>query len=147
MLIRAATPDDCAALAALDAQGNPSPWSAAQFQTALNNRHDTVKLMEESGHLAGFIVWQTVLDESELHLIATAPACRRRGVATQLLAEWFQTASTQHVRRLLLEVRASNEAAQALYRKHGFSECGRRKNYYRLPEGGGEDAVWMEKLC
>ena len=147
MLIRAATPDDCAALAALDALGNPSPWSPAQFQTALDNRHDTVKLMEDNGHITGFIVWQTVFDESELHLIATAPAYRRRGIAAQLLAEWFQTTSIQHVQRLLLEVRAGNEAAQALYRKHGFSECGRRKNYYRLPEGGSEDALWMERLC
>ncbi|UOO81665.1 ribosomal protein S18-alanine N-acetyltransferase [Uruburuella testudinis] len=148
MIVRTARPEDCAALAALDAQCNPSPWSAAQFQTALNNRHSCVIIMETAAQTpAGFAVWQTLFDESELHLIATAPAQRRQGVAAQLLAEWFQTALSTGVRRCFLEVRASNLAAQALYRKHGFSECGRRRDYYPLPEGGREDAVWMEKIC
>ena len=135
------------ALAALDAQSNPSPWSAKQFQTALSNRCDTVLVLEQAEETAGFIVWQTVLDESELHLIATAEAFRRQGVASQLLAQWFQTASAQNVQRLLLEVRAGNLAAQALYAKYGFRECGRRSGYYSLPDGSREDAVWMEKIC
>ena len=97
--------------------------------------------------LAGFAVWQTLFDESELHLIATEPALRRQGLATQLLNEWFQTAAAENLQRLFLEVREGNLNAQALYRKHGFAECGRRRDYYPLPEGGREDAVWMEKIC
>lgn len=146
-MLRRAVAADCDVLARIDAAGNPSPWSAAQFQTALDSRHDEVWLIEQDGRIAGFVVWQTLFEESELHLIATAPECRRRGVAARLLAHWFQTASMQQVNRLFLEVRAGNEAAQALYRKHGFAECGRRKAYYRLPDGGSEDALWMEKLC
>ncbi len=147
-MIRVATAADCAALAALDAQCNPSPWSAAQFQTALTQPHDSVWLLQTPSHdIAGFAVWQTLFDESELHLIATAPALRRQGIAAQLLAAWFQTASAQGVRRFFLEVRAGNEAAQTLYRKHGFTECGRRRDYYPLPDGSREDALWMEKLC
>ena len=38
-------------------------------------------------------------------------------------------------------------AAIGLYRKYGFIETGRRKNYYPLPEGGYEDAILMEKPC
>ncbi|MBG8978627.1 ribosomal-protein-alanine N-acetyltransferase, partial [Neisseria meningitidis] len=38
-----------------------------------------------NGILSSFIVWQNLPDESELHLIATAPECRRRGVASALL--------------------------------------------------------------
>ncbi|MCI4054270.1 hypothetical protein MM710_39410, partial [Klebsiella pneumoniae] len=49
--------------------------------------------------------------------------------------------------RLLLEVRAGNTAAQALYAAHGFSIAGRRKNYYRATDGQTEDAVLMEKIC
>ena len=41
---------------------------------------------------------------------------------------------------LMLEVRAGNEPAIALYRKHGFVEVGRRKNYYEKPR---EDAILM----
>ena len=148
MKIRTAALEDCPALAALDARCNPSPWSAAQFQTALHSPHDYVVVLEGAGQtLAGFAVWQTLFDESELHLIATEPALRRQGLATQLLSEWFQTAAAENLQRLFLEVREGNLNAQALYRKHGFAECGRRRDYYPLPEGSREDAVWMEKIC
>ena len=148
MKIRTAALEDCPALAALDARCNPSPWLAAQFQTALHSPHDYVVVLEGAGQtLAGFAVWQTLFDESELHLIATEPALRRQGLATQLLNEWFQTAAAENLQRLFLEVREGNLNAQALYRKHGFAECGRRRDYYPLAEGGREDAVWMEKIC
>ena len=136
-----------AALAAIDRAGNPAPWSAAQFQTALNSRFDTVLLAERQSRPAAFIVWQTVADESELHLIATAPESRRLGLAAALMQCWFEAAAAQSVRRLLLEVRAANLPAQNLYRRHGFTECGRRRDYYSLPDGTREDAVLMEKPC
>ncbi|MCZ6831549.1 MAG: hypothetical protein O7F73_18545, partial [Gammaproteobacteria bacterium] len=44
--------------------------------------------------------------------------------------------------RCLLEVRCSNGGAIALYRKHGFTEDGVRKNYYPT-DGGREDALLM----
>ena len=55
----------------------------------------------------------------------------------------LQAAPAHGIQRILLEVRAGNAAAQALYRRNGFIECGRRKGYY----GGVEDAVLMEKTC
>ncbi len=42
----------------------------------------------------------------------------------------------------VLEVRASNLAAQALYARFGFRVAGRRKNYYRDPP---EDALVMTR--
>jgi ribosomal-protein-alanine acetyltransferase len=143
VIIRAATAADCADLAAADSRSNPSPWSENQFRSALDERFTTVLIAECGGKTAGFIVWQSVCGESELHLVATDPPYRRQGVAAQLLAQWFQTAFSEHAERLFLEVRAGNSAAQNLYRKFGFAECGRRKNYYPLPEGGYEDAVLM----
>lgn len=146
-MIRAAVKSDCALLAELDAVCNPSPWSAAQFESALDSRWDTIAVYETDGAINGFIVWQSVCGESELHLIATRPQQRGRGIASTLLSHWFQTASAQQLTRLFLEVRAGNDTAQRLYRRHGFTECGRRKNYYPLPQGGREDAVLMEKSC
>ena len=145
MIIRAATAADCADLAAADSRSNPSPWSENQFRSALDERFTTILIAECGGKTAGFIVWQSVCGESELHLVATDPPYRRQGVAAQLLAQWFQTAFSEHAEQLFLEVRAGNSAAQNLYRKFGFTECGRRKNYYPLPEGGYEDAVLMTR--
>lgn len=145
MKIRPAVAADSAFLADIDRCSNPSPWSAKQFQAAIDSRLDTVLVSEVEGAIAGFIVWQSVCDESELHLIATAPTYRQQGVAAALLLQWFQTASLQKITRLFLEVRASNQAAQNLYRKYGFQESGRRKAYYSLADGGREDAVLMDK--
>lgn len=147
MNIRAALATDCAALAAIDRACNPSPWSEKQFQTALNQTCGTVLLLEDSGAPAAFIVWQTVAGESELHLIATAPAARRQGYADALLQRWSADCAANGVTRLLLEVRESNAAAQALYRKHGFADMARRRGYYSLSDGAREDALIMEKIC
>lgn len=144
-MIRPATSADCAILAKIDALSNPSPWSAKQFESAIESRTETVLVSEADSCISGFIVWQSVCDESELHLIATAPEFRRQGIAAALLAQWFQTASAQHITRFFLEVRDSNQVAQTLYRKYGFAECGRRQDYYSLPDGRREDAVLMDK--
>lgn len=77
MIIRAATIADCADLAAADSRSNPSPWSENQFRSALDERFTTVLIAECSGKTAGFIVWQSVCGESELHLVATDPPCLR----------------------------------------------------------------------
>lgn len=146
MNIRRASPSDCAALAALDAVCNPSAWTQRQFESALVSLSEQVFLAEKDGGLAAFIVWQNLPDESELHLIATAPECRRQGIASALLEYWYAHLP-EGTQRLLLEVRAGNTAAQALYAAHGFTDAGRRKNYYRTADGKTEDAVLMEKIC
>mgnify|MGYP001105239865 CR=1 FL=1 len=68
-------------------------------------------------------------------------AARRHGVGDALL-DVFCRFGQAHLSFLTLEVRASNAPAIALYRKHGFQEAGRRKNYYDHPK---EDAIIMTK--
>lgn len=70
MNIRRASSDDCAALTAIDAAGNPSPWSERQFLEAVANPADTVCVCERGGEICGFAVWREICGESELHLIA-----------------------------------------------------------------------------
>ena len=145
-ILRPATAADCEILAAIDQAGNPSPWSATQFASALADKHTSVYLAESATEILGFIVWQQLFEEAELHLIATAPAARRQGIAAALMSLWLQHSAQNGVQRLILEVRAGNEAAQALYRRYGFAESGRRPGYYRTADGR-VDAVIMEKLC
>ena len=93
----------------------------------------------EDGALLGYAVLSTVLDEGNLDNIAVAPEARRRGVADALLSV-VTGFGREHLSRLMLEVRASNAPAIALYEKYGFAAVGRRKNYYDAPR---EDAVLM----
>lgn len=90
----------------------------------------------------GYVWLQTVLDEGYIGNVAVCRACRRRGIGDRLLQELDALAAEEKLRFLTLEVRAGNEPAKALYRKHGYAETGRRRDYYTAPR---EDAVLMTK--
>ncbi len=116
------------------------PWSEALFRAALENPGAAILLaLGEDGAPLGYAVQSTVLDEGNLDNIAVAPAYRRQGVADALLSV-VTGFGREHLSRLMLEVRASNAPAIALYEKYGFAAVGRRKNYYDAPR---EDAVLM----
>ena len=90
--------------------------------------------------MAGYLVATIVQPYAELQNLGTAPEQQRAGVARALLDELIATCRVREVRELGLEVRASNAAAQALYRTHGFRLVGLRRGYYKQPE---EDALLM----
>jgi ribosomal-protein-alanine N-acetyltransferase len=79
---------------------------------------------------------------AELQNLGTAPDQQRAGVARALVDALLDTCRARGVRELALEVRASNAAAQALYRTHGFRLVGLRRGYYKRPE---EDALLMAR--
>ena len=89
--------------------------------------------------MLGYAVLSVILDEGNLDNIAVARPARRRGVGDALLSV-LTGFGREHLACLMLEVRASNAPAIALYEKHGFAAVGRRKNYYDAPR---EDAVLM----
>ena len=116
------------------------PWSEALFRAALENPAVAILLAQsEDGAILGYAVLSTVLDEGNLDNIAVAPEARRQGIADALLGA-LTGFGREHLSVLMLEVRASNAPAIALYEKHGFACVGRRKNYYDVPK---EDAILM----
>jgi ribosomal-protein-alanine N-acetyltransferase len=85
----------------------------------------------------GFAVASLTPPEAELEVIAVAVPFQRKGVARRLFGEVVKSLDATVVS---LEVRASNCAALALYSSLGFTEVGRRPNYYAHPS---EDAILM----
>ena len=86
-------------------------------------------------------VWcQCIEGVAEVLDLRVLPSCRRQGYGRQLLEAALQALAP--VKRVDLEVRASNEAALGLYGDLGFSETGRRPQYY-VTSGGREDAILM----
>jgi ribosomal-protein-alanine N-acetyltransferase len=83
-----------------------------------------------------------VIDEGELLTIGVAAAHQRKGLGRAMLREMLDAARNGNMRRVFLEVRASNDAAIALYRSAGFSQIGERRGYYRNANGS-EDAMVM----
>lgn len=90
--------------------------------------------------LFGFVAARVNADELHINNIGVRHEARRRGVGTALLREALEMGALYGARRALLEVRASNGTAQALYMRHGFRVAGRRRSYYKNPT---EDAQVM----
>ena len=123
-----------------DHDGAPS---AAQLALAMSagSDHELV-LVEDSEGVLAYVFHSRVLDELTVLNILVKPSQRRRGIAKELMTALLESATERGVARCLLEVRASNLAAQRLYQSLGFISDGRRKNYY--PKGSGrEDALLM----
>ncbi len=81
------------------------------------------------------------VDEGQITNIAVHPDCRRQGLGQAVVRALLRHAKAAHLGRVTLEVRTSNAAAIALYKKNGFSEVGRRRGFYTKPT---EDAIIME---
>jgi ribosomal-protein-alanine acetyltransferase len=90
--------------------------------------------------IIGFAVASLLVPEAELETIAVAPAFQRRRLGVLLLRALAGELRKEHVKEVLLEVRASNRTGLGFYREQGFEESGRRVGYYVDP---AEDAVLM----
>ena len=118
----------------------PDPWSRALLAQTLALDNACTLAALEGDRLLGYASAQSVLDEGYLNNIAVRPDCRRRGVASGLMEALLAWGAEQGLAFLTLEVRPSNAAAYALYRKLGFDVVGVRPNYYAHPK---ENALLM----
>lgn len=92
------------------------------------------------GAALGFAVASLLPPEAELETIVVAPESQRQGVGQLLFQALAIALKAAGVGQLLLEVRASNRAAQAFYQAVGCAKAGFRPGYYADPI---EDAVLM----
>jgi [ribosomal protein S18]-alanine N-acetyltransferase len=90
--------------------------------------------------IVGFIAARFTGDEVHINNVAVRPAFRLRGIGGALLGSVLKEGSRMGARSAILEVRAANMAAQALYARQGFRVMGRRRGYYTDPP---EDALVM----
>ena len=141
VLIRKMTLDDIEQVIAIDRVSFSLPWPERSFRFELtDNPASRCWVAEVDGKIVGMIVVWLIVDEVHVATIATHPEFRQQGIAKNLLAHALQHLSTEGAQSSFLEVRASNLAAQDLYRKFGFEESGVRRRYYR---DNDEDAVLM----
>ena len=141
--VRPANENDIAAIAEIERKCFSEPWSENAFRSCLNESADLF-VLEAEGAICGFAVFDRTLgNEAELHNIAVAPEMRGKGLSRLLMDAIIASAHQNNVERIMLEVRASNEAAIALYTKYGFEKVGLRPGYYRHPT---ENAILMDLL-
>ena len=118
------------------------PWSEKSIASELGNIWSLWLVALDGDDVVGYIGSQTAVDETDVMNVAVHPDHRRRGIAESLIEMLITELKNRGSHALLLEVRASNVPAIALYEKLGFRQVGLRKNYYRNPK---EDALILRK--
>ena len=118
------------------------PWSENSIASELENDLSSWLVAVEGEEVAGYVGSQTVMGETDMMNIAVHPDYRRQGIGRQLIAALICGLKERGNRSLMLEVRASNEPAKALYAALGFQQIGVRPRYYSKPR---EDALILRK--
>ena len=127
---------DASPLATIHAQSFTDAWSAGAI----------AELLAMPGTFAftatdGFVLARAAGGEAEVLTLAVVPKARRSGTGTALVGAAAKHALSLGAQALFLEVGVANLPARALYRRLGFVEAGRRKDYYRSTPGNPEDAL------
>lgn len=122
--------DDIEAAADLEARTYATPWSPQVFRDELAAPGRRYLKAVADGELVGYAGLMTIGDDAHITTVVVDPDRRGGGIGTRLMLELVTSAVTSGARSLTLEVRVSNAAAQALYRRFGMAPVGVRKRYY-----------------
>lgn len=131
--IRRGTAGDAPALVAIERRAFADPWSEASFREALAAAWSFGLVAEVDDEVVGYLVAREAGGSGEILNLAVDPPRRRGGIARALLDAGLATLRRRGAEEILLEVRESNLAAQALYLGAGFRPVGQRAGYYRNP--------------
>lgn len=109
----------------------PRPWSMSLFLSELAQRTTRTYLVARyQGDVIGYAGMMFTGKEAHVTNIAVDPDFHGRKVGSRLLLTVITEAIARGAGTISLEVRVSNQAAQAMYRKFGFEAVGVRKGYY-----------------
>lgn len=135
-------PEALAEILAIEQTAYSHPWTAGNFSDSISSGYRCVRLRLADDTLGYHVAMR---GPGEMHLLnlTVAPAHQRRGLGLRLLHELIGHCQAQALTDLWLEVRESNQAAQALYARAGFATVGMRPHYYPLDTTRREDAVVM----
>lgn len=140
---------DIEAVVALEAElfAADPPWTAEQFWSELAGVPDTrwyvvAEPDDAPEAVAGYAGLLFTGETADLQTIAVAPEHQRHGLGGMLLTAAVDEARSRGAQELLLDVRADNPPALALYAKHGFDRIARRRGYYA---GGRVDGLVLRR--
>lgn len=123
-----------------------SAWSAAQMWSELARDQRRYYVLTAAGEgtdmpesVLGYAGISILAPDADVQTVAVAPFLQGRGWGRRLVVRLLEDAAESGCTQVMLEVRADNEAALALYEGLGFEVIARRTAYY----GAGEDALIM----
>jgi ribosomal-protein-alanine N-acetyltransferase len=119
-------------------------WTGPQCAGLLPMAGVWLSLAREGDMVAGFALARVVAAEAELLLLAVRRVRQKHGIGQLLLNRFTEDARRRGASQLHLEVRDGNPAV-SLYKQAGFSQVGRRRNYYSGRDGQLFDALTLAK--
>lgn len=127
------------------------PWTEQTLAEMLAQDSTHIMIVykpeEEADYkIVGYCLYQVVFEQAEILRIGTHPDYQRQGIASQLFATLNNELINNKVESLLLEVRADNAPALALYERQGFVVIHKRKSYYQLLHRPAIDALIMQRF-
>jgi ribosomal protein S18 acetylase RimI-like enzyme len=132
--IRAATPADLAAVWAIDREVfGAEAYPHFFFRQAYDLWGELLRVAPlPSGGLAGYVMGALSAQAHEGWVLSAAvrPACRGRGLATQLTSGLLETLAARGARSVLLTVHPGNAGALGLYAKLGFRVERQEADYF-----------------
>ncbi len=141
MRIEPMTVGDLPAVLRIEGQSFSTSWPANAFANEIRDNklaHYFVGRFDERVVAYGGI-W-VILEDSHITTVAVDPACRGRRFGEAMLLKLLDEAIEHGASWITLEVRESNDVAQKLYRKYGFTTVSTRRGYY---SDNGENALVM----
>lgn len=125
--------DDLEQVLVIERHAHVSPWARLSFDESLTKQY-ICRVVENSqdNQILAYLIVCPVADELHILNIAAAPQFQGLGLGHVLMQEIVDLAMAQSLRKIFLEVRASNEVAQSLYVKWQFNQIALRKRYYSV---------------
>ncbi|MCK9685488.1 ribosomal protein S18-alanine N-acetyltransferase [Scleromatobacter humisilvae] len=144
--LRVMTVGQLDAVLAIEVQAYAFPWTRGNFIDSIAAGYLARVLVGNDGELIGYFVAMPGFEEMHLLNVTVSSRHEGQGHARRLLAELYALSASFAATAVWLEVRESNARARALYLRDGFTEAGRRRDYYPAPAGQREDAILMTRL-
>ena len=138
VVIRRASPGDLDAVATIEEESFPTPWSRALLSSEFDQPGSIYLVSEIDGEVVGFVGLWHVMDEGHICTLAVDQGSRGRGLGELLVLAALRAATEVGSDAVHLEYRVGNDPAGNLYAKLGFERVGLRRGYY---SDTGEDAV------
>ena len=136
---------DIQAVADIEAIIQPQDaWSYQTMTGLLGQDSINLLIVYQIDKVVGYCLYQHLFEQAEILRIGTHPDYQRQGIASKLFAKLNQQLQELNVESLMLEVRADNLPAIALYEQQGFDIIHRRKGYYKVAHQPAIDALIMQ---
>jgi [ribosomal protein S18]-alanine N-acetyltransferase len=140
--LRPATEDDLPQILEIERAAHQAPWGQPEFEAELSKPYSQFLVLsddETDSKVMGYIVFWLMFDECNILNVVVDLPYRGTGLAKKMIRQAVNAAVRKGIRKVLLEVRKSNQAAIQLYQSMRFAVIHVRKGFY----SNGEDAYQM----